>query len=114
MKNLLHVFFQKNRHFGRKHIFDHFIQLGAPETSLHRWLNLLFNKKTLNRKAGSGRKPKIAIPENTRRTRIYFNDRCGRSQKKFATRLKTSQQYISFILKKYTKIRCSKKIGDHL
>ena len=36
-------------------------------------------------------------------------DRRGRSQKKFATRLKTSQQYISFILKKYTMIRCFKK-----
>ena len=63
----------------------------------------------LDRKVGSGRKTKIASLANIRRLKDYFNNKSGRSQKKVANRLKTSQQYVSHILRKYTAIRTFKK-----
>lgn len=109
LKKNLHDFYLKNQHLERKVIYRHFINIGAPKRSLNRWLTLLFNKKNLNRKPGSGRKAKIATPTNIRRLKNYFNNKSGRSQTKFANRLKVSQQYVSKLLKKYTRVRTYKK-----
>ena len=102
-------YFEKNAHLGRKHIFDTFIKLGAVKSSLYRWLALLFNKKNIKRKVGSGRIATIATKVNIKKMKIHFNHKSGRSQKMVANRYKTSQPYISMILKKYSGIRCYKK-----
>ena len=91
IKELLKNYFEKNAKLGRSHIFERLLNLGAPKRSLHRWLNLLFDKKNLERKPGSDRKKKIATPATIRIVKQYFNNRSGRSENKLASRLKTSQ-----------------------
>ena len=72
-------------------------------------LALLFNKKKLKRKVGSGRIATIATKATIKKITKYFNHRSGRSQKKIANRFKTSHSYVSMILKEQSDIRCYKK-----
>lgn len=109
LKKVLEIYYQKNHQLGRKHIFDRFIDLGAPKRTLNRWLVRLDQENNLNDKAKAGRPIKIATKPTIAKIKKIFNHRSGRSQKKTAKKFKTSQQYISMILKKYSNIRCYKK-----
>ncbi len=64
---------------------------------------------SLKRKVGSGRPTKIATRCNIAKIVRKFNHRSGCSQRKVAWQLNTSLQYISYILKHRTEIRCHKK-----
>ena len=109
-KKLLNIFFQKNHKFGRKHIFDHFIKIGSAKKSLHKLVTLLFNKKKLERKSESGRKPKNVIHRKSGGWEDFLmTDRAAHKKGQYS-----SKQYISCMLIKYTNIRCIKKIGGRL
>jgi hypothetical protein len=79
---MLENYLKKNSHLGRKHVFYTFFKLGAPKSSLNRWLTLLFNKKDIKRKVGSGRIATIATKVTIKKMKIYFNHKSGRSQKR--------------------------------
>jgi transposase len=113
IKNNLENFFKKNQNLSTKQIFDKFSGLGAPKATLYRWIARLQATGTLARKSGSGRWPgriKIATKANIRRIVQKFNHRSGCSQRKEAKKWNTTQQYVSFLLKKHTNIKCRKKI----
>jgi hypothetical protein len=109
LKSVLYRYYQKKPRKSRKFIYDMFIELGAPKRSLNRWLELLEKNKSIMRKEGSGRRAKIAVKSNITCIKRKFNHKSGCSQRKVAKKLKTSQQWVSSILKKYTNIKCLKK-----
>lgn len=109
LKKNLENFIKKNKNFDRKQVFKQFSNLGAPKRSLNRWLERLEIGGSLNRKSGSGRPTKIATNPNIKTILNKFNHRSGCSQRRVAKQLNTSQQYVSFIIKKYTNMRCLKK-----
>ena len=45
LKNSIYNFYSKNRNLGRKKKIGMFLELGAPERSLNRWLVLLVQNK---------------------------------------------------------------------
>ena len=92
LKKNLQDFYEKNANLTRKHFFDKFIDLGAPKRTLNRWLSLLEDKKSLNRKNGSGRVAKIATKANIAKIKKIFNHRSGRSQRKVARKFNFSKQ----------------------
>ena len=75
LKITLEKYFHENEKLGRKHIYSKFISLGAPKRSLNRWLELLFSKKSLVRKTGSGRPAKLTTKQNVKKITNYFNHR---------------------------------------
>lgn len=112
LKITLENFYKKNKHLKRAEIFKKFSDLGAPKRTLNSWLARLEHSQSLNRKPGSGRwkgRIKIATKSNIRKIKEKFNHRSGCSQRKVAKQFKTSQPYISYILKKHTSVRKHKK-----
>jgi len=109
LKTTLYKFYEKNKQKGRKYIRDKFLELGAPERSLDRWLTTLEENKSLERKVGSGRRPKFATKANIANLKNYFNHRSGRSQRKYARKLNCHQTTVGRILKKSTNIVCRKR-----
>ena len=105
----LQIYYAKHVNLGRKQIFKVFFNLGVPKSSLNRWLSCLEKQMSLKRKVGSGRPTKIATRCNIAKIVRKFNHRSGCSQRKVARQLNTSHQYISYILKHRTEIRCRKK-----
>ena len=63
----------------------------------------------MTRKKGSAPPTKIAKASTIRKLKKNFNHRIGRSQKKVAKKLNTSQQYVSKMLKNRTNIKCLKR-----
>ena len=110
LKSVLYKNYLENHTLGRKHIFERFKNMDAPKRTLNHWLQLLEQKKMLTRKKGSSPPTKIATPATIRKLKIAFNHRKGCFQKKVAAKLKTSQQYVSKMLKNRTSIRCLKRI----
>ena len=106
-KKIIEEYYKNNSKLGRAKIFETFFALGVPKSTLNRWLMCLESGKSLVRKKGSGRPVKVATKAKIQRR---FNHRSGCSQRKVARELKTSQAYISYILKNHTSIRCRKKI----
>jgi hypothetical protein len=109
LKSILYKYYQKNHGLGRKHIFDKFISMGAPKRTLNHWLSMLEQNKVLTRKKGSGPPTTIATANNIRKMKNFFNHRKGCSQKRVASKLKTTQQYVSKMLLQRTNIRCLKR-----
>ena len=109
-KDVLYKYYHENREKSKFEIASHIIALGYPKSSVYRWINILEQGKSLVRKKGSGRPKKIATKSNIRKIEKRFNHRSGCSQRRAARRLRCSQSWISKILKKYTNIRCYKKI----
>jgi len=109
LKIILQEYYKKNPSLNRKHFFDKFIDLGAPKRSLNGWLSLLEKKKSISRKAGSGRVAKIATKANIVKIKKTFSHRSGRSQRKVARKFNISQRYVSTILNKYTDVKYRKK-----
>ena len=105
---------KENEIYDRKTAFNKFSGLGAPRRTLDRWLDCLEINETLDRKPGTGRPTKIATRGNITILKKYFNHRAGRSQRKAAKRLNTTQSYVSRMLKKHSDIRCRKKIKKPL
>ena len=95
LKNCLYAYYLKNHALGRKHIFEKFKDSGTPKRTLNHWINLLEQNKPLARKNGSGRPTVFATPNNVAKIKKIFNLRKGRSQKKVASKLNISQQYVS-------------------
>ena len=109
VKKNLQEYYEKNANLGRKEIFRVFLGHGIPKSTLNRWLACLEKNTSLNRKVGSGRPIKIATKSNIAKIKKKFNHRSGCSQRKVAREFKTTQSYISKILKYHTNIRCRKK-----
>ena len=86
-----YFFLNKNLGRNRKQIFDVFFKLGAPLSSLNRWITRLESNEKLDRVTGSGRPIKIA---NIYRIKQKINHRSGCTQRKVAKQLKTTQQYV--------------------
>ena len=114
LKTTLYDFYKKNKSKGRGFIKDQFLKLGAPKRSLNRWLISLENNKSLERKIGSGRPAKIASKANIAKVKKHFNNRSGRSQRKFAKKLNCHHTTIGRILKKFSDITCKKKLKKPL
>ena len=65
---------------GRKQIFDVFFDvLGAPKSSLNRWITRLENNENLDRVTGSGRPIKIATKANINKINVHFKTSHGYS-----------------------------------
>ena len=105
----LQKFINKNPNLENGQVYDYFIKLGYNKRSLQRWVNAIRKKKSLKRKIGSGRKPKIATKTTIAKLKKMFNHRDGRSQRKAAAKLGCSHQYVGQMLKKHTKVKCFKK-----
>jgi hypothetical protein len=106
----LQKFLKKNRNLEHNEIYDHFVKLGYKKRSLQRWVSVLLKKKTLKRKVGSGRVATKATSKTITKVKNLFNHRDGRSQRRVAAKFGCTQQYISHILKRRSKIKCFKKI----
>ncbi|KAL4473425.1 hypothetical protein ABPG72_012104 [Tetrahymena utriculariae] len=109
LKHVLESFFLKNKNKGKPFMKRRFKEFGAPKRSLNRWLKMLYEGKSLSRKVGSGRIPKIATKETIKKLNKYFNHKSGVSQRKFANKVGCSQSYVNRLLKKKTNISCYKK-----
>lgn len=90
-------------------IVAHFKELGHKKTSIYRWLRLIEQEKSLDRKKGSGRRVKIATKQNILKIRNHFNQKSARSQRKMANKLDCHRTYIGKILKKYSDIKRRRK-----
>ena len=112
LKSLLDDHWKKNAHLGREVIRKQFLDLGAPERSLDRWLESLELNGTLKRKSGSGRPVKIATPDNIASIKNYFENKSGRSQKVMSRRLKCHRTTVGKILKNTRRSGVLKKPKD--
>ena len=88
LKTILGDYYLKNHGLGRKHVFDKFVDMGAPKRILNHWLSLLEQNKKLTRKKGGGHVTKIATPSNIQKLKNAFNHRKGCSQKRVAKKLR--------------------------
>ena len=84
LKKIFTEFFNKNKSKSRSFIKNKFSSFDVSKRSLDRWLSLLYSGKSLDRKIGSGRTPKIATKSTIRKVKNHFNHQSGRSQRKFA------------------------------
>jgi len=113
-RKVLEEFYAKNKDLGRKYIYNEFIKYNIPKRTLNRWLARLFDCETLELKVGSGRPVKKATKQNISTIKKYFNNKAGCSQRRIAKRINMTQAYVSTILKKYTRIKCMKRIKKPL
>jgi len=109
LRQVLYEFYKNNRHLSRKEIFDRFLGLGAPKRTLNRWLVLLAQNETLERKKGSGRVTKKATPKVIKAIKRSLNNKTGQSQRKVSRSFNISQSYVSVILKKHSNKKNKKK-----
>lgn len=109
IKKELYKFFNNNPEKSKKEIAEHFISMGYAKSSVYRWIDLVENGDTLERKVGSGRPVKIATNGNIKDIIKKFNHRSGCSQRSVARKKNCNQSTISRILKKYSNIKCYKK-----
>ena len=109
LKKLMGDFYLKNKNLGKKEIFRKFEGLGESKRTLNRWLDRLQKNETLERKKGSGRIAKKVNSKVIKAIKKKFNHRHGCSQRKVASELNISQQYVSKILKESSDIKCFKK-----
>ena len=108
-KKDLYKFVLNNPSMPKNQIFSRFKELGYKKATIYRWLDTIEQKKSLERKKGSGRKPKIVTKQNILKIKNHFNHKSGRSQKKMASKLGCHRTYIGIILKKYSGIKKRKK-----
>ena len=109
IKRDLYKFIQNNPTMPKNQVVARFKELGYKKSSIYSWLTTIEQKKSLDRKNGSGRKVKIATKQNILKVKNHFNHRSGRSQKTMASMLGCHRTYIGKILKKYSDIKRRKK-----
>ena len=105
----LYKFVEKNPNMHKSQVVANFKERGYKKTTIYRWLKTIEQKKSFERKKGSGRKTKIATKQNVLKIKNHFNHKSGRSQKKMASKLGCHRTYIGKILKKYSDIKRRKK-----
>ena len=110
IKKILYNFCKKNPNLKKNQVVDHFEKLGFKQRSIYRWLELIYEKKSLKRKVGSGRPAKIATKTNIEIIKKKMTKTFGISQRPVAKEMKCHQSYICKILKKKTNVVCYKKI----
>lgn len=110
MKDQLYGYMLENPDKEKKEIVEHFATIGINRRTIYRWISTIETTGTIQRKISCGRPVTIGTKPSIRWLKKYFDHRSGRSQTKAAAHLKCTQPYISHILKKYTKIRCRKKV----
>ena len=102
-------FYKKNQNLQDCELAKAFQAMGLSRATSYRKVRRLRVGAPL-RKQGSGRPAKIATANNIKIIEQNFKNRDGCSQRKVAKQIKSTQPYVSYILKKYTNIRCYKKI----
>jgi len=110
LKERVYRFYQIHKQQGKLYCANHFIDEGETKSTIYHHLKCAEENKPLARKKGSGRIAKIATKKNIAFIKKQFNHKYGRSQKKVAKKIKTTQGYISKILKKHTNIVCRKRV----
>lgn len=86
------------------------IQLGYSQTSVFRWVKMIKELGNIERRIASGPAVRIATKDTINKIKKSFNHKSGCSQRSAARSLGCSQAYVSKILKKYTNIKCRKKL----
>lgn len=86
------------------------LQLGYKSRSVFRWVKTIKELGNIERTIASGRPVRIATKENIQKVKKAFNHRSGCSQRGMAKRLGCHQSYIGKILKKYSGVKCYKKL----
>lgn len=105
----LYEFLQKNPDLPKSDVAGRFIAIGLKKRTVYRWLKQYDATGNIEREFASGRPVKIATKSRLQCLVRMFNHRSGRSQRTAARKYNCSQWYISYILWKYTTIRCLKK-----
>ena len=110
IKRSLSKFLVENPEMQTSEVAKLFIGPLAKKRIVYHWIKQFKEFGTLDRKIASGRPVVIAHKGNITKIRKYFNHRSGSSQRSAAGRFGCSQQYISYILKKHTKVGHRKKL----
>lgn len=105
----MYEMFENNPHITNEEVAKAFIGIGMKKTTVYRWVRQYRKTGNINRKIALGRPAKIKNKVNIQKLRSKFNHRSGRSQNAAARRYGCTQQYISYLLKNNTGIRCYKK-----
>ena len=102
----LENFQKKNQNLQNCELAKAFQAIGLSRATSYRKVKRLRVGAPL-RKQGSGRPAKIATANNIKIIEQNFKNRDGCSQRKVV--IKSTQLYVSYILNKYTNIRCYKQ-----
>ena len=114
IKSVLYKFLQKNPNMEKSEAVQRFEAIGYNKRNLYRWIKLIEQNGAIKSKLNKKKRAKKANKANLTKIKNFFDHRSGCSQNKIARRLGCSQSYICKILKKYTNIRCYKKIKKPL
>ena len=110
IKSDLDKYIKMNPNLSKNAVANHFIALGYAKRSIYRWIRQIEETGTIETKKYTGRPVSIATKGNMKKITKYFNHRSSRSQNFMARKLGCTQQYVSYLLKRYTRIRCRKKL----
>ena len=114
IKKSMYFFYEKNKHLGKKAIFDKFDGLGPSKRTLYSWLEQLQKKNHLKRKNGSGRVAKKVTAKEKKEIKRRFNHRHGCSQRRTASKFNIAQSYLNKILKESSGVKYYKKLKKPL
>lgn len=105
----MYEMFENNPNITNEEVAKAFISIGLKKPTVYRWIKQYRETGNIERRIASGPIAKIKNKINIRKLRSKFNHRSGCSQNAVARKYGCTQQYISYLLKKYTHIRCYKK-----
>ncbi len=105
----MYKMFENNPNISDVEVAKAFIGIGLTKATVYRWIKQYRTTGNINRRIATGRPAKIVNKETIRKLRRKFNHRSGCSQNAAARKFGCTQQYISYLLKKYTGIRFYKK-----
>ena len=114
VKNQLYKFRTDNANLSKDQVAKHFIMLGYAKASVYRWLQQIENGDLFNRKKSTGRPVKFDTKTNIKKMQVFFNHKTGCSQRAFARKLGCDHSYVSKMIKRYTSIKCLKRVKKPL
>lgn len=77
LKKRVYQFYAENIDKGRHFVAKHFIEENVPKATVYRHIKSAEENKPLERKVGSGRKPRIATKENIRKIKKWMDHKDG-------------------------------------
>ena len=93
-------FYKAHSDKGVAHTVNYFSKLGIARSTLYKIIKTFQERKTTERKVGSGRKAEKLTPQKRKRLVMAATDKCGVSQAKLALKFGVHKSYIHKVLKK--------------
>ena len=98
-KDLVVHFYKAHSDRGVACTVNHFSKLGIARSTLYKIIKTFQERKTTERKVGSGRKAEKLTPQKRKRLVMAATDKCGVSQAKLALKFGVHKSYIHKVLK---------------